>query len=81
MIRRRMRGEMSKAERMGVLLELARLRATDLVNIVGNTDDTLALLDWLRDEAEEAALEDQTSSCDGDEPLGDMFGWNLGEAE
>ncbi len=49
---------------MEALLELAKLRALELVNIVGNTDETLALLAWLQEEADEAAVEDQRISDD-----------------
>lgn len=49
---------------MGALLELAKLRASELVHIVGNTDDTLALLEWLQEEVNEAAAEDQSALAD-----------------
>lgn len=49
---------------MGALLELAKLRASELVRIVGNTDDTLALLEWLQEEADEAAAKDQSALAD-----------------
>lgn len=81
MIRRHLGGGLSRAERMGALLELAKLRATDLVGIVGNTDETLALLDWLRNEAEEAAADDQSGPAGNDLEVDFRIDWGAGEAE
>ncbi|WP_027368182.1 hypothetical protein [Desulfocurvibacter africanus] len=66
MNRRHLGRTLNRAQRMGVLLELAKLRASELVKIVGNTDDTLALLEWLQEEADEAVAEDQSLLGDQD---------------
>ncbi len=72
---------MSRSERMGALLELARLRASELVNIVDGTDEALALLDWLREEAEEAAADDQSGLAEDEFAPGVRIGWDAGEAD
>ncbi len=81
MIRRHLGVSMSRSERMGALLELARLRASELVNIVGGTDEALALLDWLREEAEEAAADDQSGLSEDELAPGVRIGWDAGEAD
>lgn len=54
---------MTQAERLAVLLDLARLRSADILRLAGRLEHALALLDWLQEEAREAADEDQRAAC------------------
>lgn len=54
---------MTSAERLAVLLDLARLRSADLLRLAGRLEHAMALLGWLQEEAREAADEDQRAAC------------------
>lgn len=65
---------MTRAERLGTLLDLARLRSADLLRLAGRLEHALALLDWLQEEAQEAAGEDQRVCGEVEEQFADLAG-------
>ncbi|MFO7597607.1 MAG: hypothetical protein R6W92_14860 [Desulfocurvibacter africanus] len=50
---------MTRAERLAALADLARYRSSDLLRIVGRVEHTSALINWLQEEADEAAADEQ----------------------